>query len=72
MPGRRNNVIIAAGYSRAKKLNERDAAVAAFADMVARAREADSCLDVATSADSVNPACINVLECCRKAGRSFD
>ncbi len=42
-------MIIIAGYSRTKNINERDTAVAAFADMVRRARRADGCLDVAIS-----------------------
>ncbi|ATU93346.1 putative quinol monooxygenase [Phyllobacterium zundukense] len=58
-------MIIIAGYSRTKNINERDTAVAAFADMVRRARRADGCLDVAISADSVDPERINVFECWR-------
>ena len=58
-------MIIIAGYSLTQNAIERDAAVAAFADMVTRARKADGCLDVAISADSVDPERINVLECWR-------
>jgi quinol monooxygenase YgiN len=65
VPERRNAVIIIAGHTLAENVHERDAAVAAFADMVARARKADGCLDVAISADSVDPERINVLECWR-------
>jgi quinol monooxygenase YgiN len=57
-------MIIIAGYSRTKK-DKRDAAVAAFADMVERARTQDGCLDLAISADSVDPERINVFECWR-------
>jgi quinol monooxygenase YgiN len=55
-------MIIIAGYSRTKE-DKRDAAVAAFADMVERARTQDGCLDLAISADSVDPERINVFEC---------
>ena len=54
-------MIIIAGYT-LTEAGKRDAAVAAFADMVARARQADGCLDVAISADSVDPERINVFE----------
>ena len=40
----------------------RDAAVEAFAPMVERARAADGCLDVAISADPLDPERINVFE----------
>jgi len=40
----------------------RDALVAGFADLVRRAREAPGCLDVAITADSVDPGRINNLE----------
>ena len=42
--------------------DRRDSAVAAFAKMVARARKYDGCLDVAISADAVDPERINVFE----------
>jgi quinol monooxygenase YgiN len=58
-------VIIIAGYSRTKTIHERDAAVAAFADMVGRARKSDGCLDLSISADSVDPNRINLFECWR-------
>ena len=58
-------MIIIAGHSRAKDGVERDAAVAAFANMVERARKQDGCLDLSISADSVDPDRINVFECWR-------
>lgn len=58
-------MIIIAGHSRARSAAERDAAVAAFAEMVGRARQQDGCLDVAISADAVDPERINVFECWR-------
>lgn len=54
-------MIIIAGYT-LTEADQRDAAVAAFADMVARARAHPGCLDVAISADSVDPKRINVFE----------
>jgi quinol monooxygenase YgiN len=54
-------MIIIAGYS-STDADKRDSAVAAFAEMVARARKADGCLDVAISADGVDPERINVFE----------
>lgn len=56
-------MIIIAGHSRARDGVERDATVAAFADMVERARKQDGCLDLSISADSVDPDRINVFEC---------
>ncbi|MCR6672323.1 putative quinol monooxygenase [Devosia ginsengisoli] len=58
-------MIIIAGYSRYKDAIERDAAVAAFADMVGRARQADGCIDMAISADALDPERSNILECWR-------
>ena len=63
-------MIIIAGYS-LTEADTRDSAVAAFADMVARARKIDGCLDVAISADSVDPERINVFEHWRDR-ESFD
>jgi quinol monooxygenase YgiN len=54
-------VIIIAGYS-LTEADQRDAAVAAFADMVERARKHDGCLDLSISADAVDPERINVFE----------
>ncbi|QDZ11172.1 putative quinol monooxygenase [Devosia ginsengisoli] len=58
-------MIIIAGYSRYKDGIERDAAVAAFADMVGRARQADGCVDMAISADALDPERSNLFECWR-------
>ena len=58
-------MIIIAGYSRYKNDIERDAAVAAFADMVGRARLADGCVDMAITADAVDPERSNIFECWR-------
>jgi quinol monooxygenase YgiN len=58
-------MIIIAGHSRAKNTHDRDAAVAAFVDMVERARKHDGCLDFSISSDSVDPERINVFECWR-------
>ena len=57
-------MIIIAGYSRTER-DKRDAAVAAFADMVERARKQDGCLDLSISSDAVDPERINVFECWR-------
>lgn len=46
---------------------DRDAFVAAFGDMVSRARKADGCIEVAITADSVDPERVNVLEVWRDA-----
>jgi quinol monooxygenase YgiN len=54
-------MIIIAGYT-LTDADRRDAAVAAFAEMVARARKADGCVDVSISADSVDPERVNVFE----------
>ena len=54
-------MIIIAGYT-LTEADQRDAAVAAFAELVARARTHGGCLDVAISADSVDPERINVFE----------
>ena len=58
-------MIIKAGHSRTRNVIERDAAVAAFANMVERARKQDGCLDMSMGADSVDPERINVFECWR-------
>ena len=57
-------MIIIAGHT-ITEARKRDAAVEAFADMVARARKYDGCLDFSISADSVDPERINVMECWR-------
>ena len=55
-------MIIIAGHSRAKTTAERDANVAAFAEMVAQARTQDGCIDFAISADAADPERSNILE----------
>jgi quinol monooxygenase YgiN len=54
-------VIIIAGYS-LTDADQRDAVVAAFTEMVARARQQENCLDLSISADSIDPERINVFE----------
>ena len=54
-------MIIIAGYT-LTEADKRDSAVAAHAEMVARARKHDGCLDLAISADSVDPERINIFE----------
>jgi quinol monooxygenase YgiN len=55
-------MIIVAGYSLAKSGEDRDASVAAFAPMVERARKQDGCVDMAISADALDPTRSNLLE----------
>jgi quinol monooxygenase YgiN len=55
-------MIIIAGYSHAKSVEERDASVAAFAEMVGRARKQDGCIDIAITADSLEPTRSNIIE----------
>ena len=57
-------MIIIAGYT-LTEAHKRDAAVAAFADMVERARKYDGCVDLSISADSVDPERVNLFECWR-------
>ena len=57
-------MIIIAGYT-LTEADGRDAAVAAFAGMVERARAHDGCLDLSISADPVDPDRINLFECWR-------
>lgn len=54
-------MIIIAGYTRTES-EKRDASVAAFANMVRKAREQDGCLDFAISADAADPARTNIFE----------
>jgi quinol monooxygenase YgiN len=54
-------MIIIAGYS-LTDADKRDSAVAAFAEMVAKARKHDGCLDFAISADAVDPERTNLFE----------
>jgi len=58
-------MIIIAGHSRARSATERDAAIAAFAALVAKARTQDGCLDLSIGADPVDPERINLFECWR-------
>ena len=55
-------MIIVAGYSLAKSVVNRDASVAAVAEMVGRARQQDGCIDLAISADSIDPTRSNIVE----------
>lgn len=55
-------MIIIAGYSHARNAEERDASVAGFAAMVARARKQDGCIDMAITADSVDATRSNIIE----------
>ncbi len=54
-------MIVIAGYV-LTDADTRDAAVAAFAETVARARKHDGCLDFAISADAVDPERSNLFE----------
>jgi quinol monooxygenase YgiN len=58
-------VIIIAGASWTRTAADRDAAIAAFSEMVGRARQQDGCLDLAISADPLDPKRINLFECWR-------
>ena len=55
-------MIIIAGYSRAGSVQERDAHVAAFVPMVGQARTQDGCIDMAITADSLDPTRSNIIE----------
>jgi quinol monooxygenase YgiN len=54
-------VLIIAGHYHVEA-EQRDAYVAAFADLVRRARAAPGCLDVAITADPVDPRRVNNYE----------
>lgn len=58
-------VIIIAGHWRTRSDADRDAAVAAFRDMVARGRQQDGCIDMSISAAPVDADRVNVIECWR-------
>ena len=58
-------MIIIAGHSHWKTVVERDAAVAAFAAMIGQARQQDGCIDMAITADSLDPTRSNLFECWR-------
>ena len=55
-------MIIVAGHSQARSVEDRDAHVAAFAEMVGRARQQDGCIDMAITADSLDPTRSNIVE----------
>jgi quinol monooxygenase YgiN len=55
-------MIIIAGYSNTKNVEDRDATVAGFAPMIERARKQDGCIDIAITADSLDPTRSNILE----------
>lgn len=57
-------MIIIAGHA-FTEAEKRDAAVQAFAAMVARARKQEGCLDLSISSDPVDPERINIFECWR-------
>lgn len=54
-------MIIVAGYA-ALRPDDRDHYVDAFRGLVRAAREAPGCLDVAVTADSVEPGRVNIFE----------
>lgn len=54
-------MIIIAGYT-LTGADKRDQAVAAHTEMVARARTCEGCIDLAISADTINPERINIFE----------
>jgi quinol monooxygenase YgiN len=54
-------MVIITGYSLYEE-GQRDASVEAFRDLVERARAAEGCIDVAITADSVDPRRANLLE----------
>ena len=55
-------MIIIAGYTLSNSTEERDAAVEACAEMVARARQQDGCVDFTITADTVDATRMNVCE----------
>ncbi|KIA61151.1 putative quinol monooxygenase [Nocardia vulneris] len=54
-------MLIIAGHAKVEA-DQRDAYVAAFHDMIRRCRAARGCLDIAITADSVDPSRVNILE----------
>jgi quinol monooxygenase YgiN len=62
----RRDMIIIAGYELVDA-KERDNHVAAYRDLVSRAREFDGCIHVAITADSVDPERVNTVEVWRDA-----
>lgn len=59
-------MIIIAGYELVDA-EQRDSVVAAFRDLISRAREFDGCIHAAITADSVDPERINTVEVWRDA-----
>jgi quinol monooxygenase YgiN len=59
-------MIIIAGHELVAA-EQRDAFVAAFRDLITRARAFDGCIHVAITADSVDPERVNVIEVWRDA-----
>ncbi len=59
-------MIIIAGHELVDA-QRRDTFVAAFRDLVTRARDFDGCIHVAITADSVDPERVNVIEVWRDA-----
>lgn len=59
-------MIIIAGHELVEA-EQRDAFVAAFRDLITRARDFDGCIHVAITADSVDPERVNVIEVWRDA-----
>lgn len=59
-------MIIIAGHELVAA-EQRDTFVAAFGDLVTRARAFDGCIHVAITADSVDPERVNVIEVWRDA-----
>jgi quinol monooxygenase YgiN len=55
-------MLIIAGWLRVRGLSERDRFVVAHEEIVRRARQAPGCIDLAISADALDPARINVFE----------
>jgi quinol monooxygenase YgiN len=59
-------VIIIAGHELVDA-QQRDTFVAAFGELITRARDFDGCIHVAITADSVDPERVNVIEVWRDA-----
>lgn len=59
-------MIIIAGHELVEA-EQRDAFVAAFRDLITRARDFDGCIHVSITADSVDPERVNVTEVWRDA-----
>jgi len=59
-------MVIIAGHVLVEEA-ERDSHVAAFGDLVSRARASDGCISVAITADTVDPRRVDILEIWRDA-----